>query len=343
MKQLKKQLKKQKGGFTYPISNASILNFIKGDTRQHCDRFGVDCGPMILSFIGFSAEEISQLQEEARRSIGTTLDKVIELITPKLTIPEGGSVFWEDVRPVVIDGGDFYNTLVRMILNRSFMLQNNYGYLLFLERPGRIGHFVLLAKINNEIFIFDPQQEKQIPKPICTDEWMRERDRVFRGNNINNTKVPNCDPPLATDRALRFQELVEYFRSNNFQSAKILIAQDRLGRDIKPGYTHETITNLSHFSEFPDIAASANNYMSGIVVSNTRKINNNEITKSLSGLSLKGKRSQKPTAGKKSFKNSTKQKGKSLLRSLFSKSKGKFGKKKGGSRKIKRNSKKYSK
>ena len=120
-----KKLKKQKGGFTYPISNASILNFIKGDTRQHCDRFGVDCGPMILSFIGFSAEEISQLQEAARRNIGTTLDKVIELIRPKLTIPEGGNLYWEDVRPVVIGDGDIYNILVSMIIHRSFMLQNN--------------------------------------------------------------------------------------------------------------------------------------------------------------------------------------------------------------------------
>jgi len=339
-----KQTKKQKGGFTYPISNASILNFIKGDTRQHCDRFGVDCGPMILSFIGFSTEEIRQLQEAARRNIGTTIDKVIELIRPKLTIPEGGSVFWEDVRPVVIAGGDIYNTLVSIIVHRSFMLQNNYGYLLFLERPGRTGHFVLLAKINNDVFIFDPQQEKQIPKPICSDEWMRERDSVFRGNNINNNKVPNCDPP-STDSALRFRELVEYFRSQDFQAVKILRATDRLGRDIKPEYTHETITNLAHFSEFPDIAASANNYMSGIAVHRTNQSINNEITKSLSksitGLSLGGikKRYQKPTVGKKS-KNSTKPKGKSLLRSLISKSKGKPGKKKkkGGSRKIKRNS-----
>ena len=49
-----------------------------------------------------------------------------------------------------------------MLIFKSYTLENNHGYLLFLARPDGVGHFVLLVRIDNLFYIFDPQQEQQI-------------------------------------------------------------------------------------------------------------------------------------------------------------------------------------
>jgi hypothetical protein len=330
-----KQKIKQSGGFTYPITNNSILKFIKGDTRQHCDRYGVDCAPMILSFIGFSPEEIKILQKEAIKNYGTNIDKVLDLIQTKIFIPEDGYLYWEDLRPDVPTGINIYSELVNMLIFKSYTLENNHGYLLFLARPDMIGHFVLLVRIDNLFYIFDPQQEQQIPNPICTDDWMLKRNELF---NQDNRKFINCDlPPYSSN--LRYQQLVDYFTNENFQEAKILKATDVYGNNLKTGYTHNTISNLAQFDEYPEIDISANSYMKGIIRGNIDYTINNDVnnflTTGLSSLSLK-KKGRKTGIGKKKYKNSKYSKKKNInkiISSVLPKYKTRYSKIRGVSRK----------
>ena len=85
---------------------------------------------MILSFIGFSPEEIKILQREAIENYGTHIDKVLNLIQNKISIPEDGYLYWEDLNPDV-QGGNIYSELVNMLIFKSYTLENNHGYLLF--------------------------------------------------------------------------------------------------------------------------------------------------------------------------------------------------------------------
>ena len=142
-----------KGGFMFKINDKQIERWNIGrDTRVCPDGGGVDCGAMILSFLGLPPQISEILQRQANYQEGLSPEQLIaglnELPKEEFTnVPT-------DIYPFNFDN---IPNLVEFLYNN---LPKSHAIIALCRRSEGLGHFILFAKDKrNQLYIIDPQND----------------------------------------------------------------------------------------------------------------------------------------------------------------------------------------
>lgn len=147
-----------KGGFFFQINDEQIERWNTGmDARVCPDGAGVDCGAMVLSFLGLSKDIVYPLQQLANRRGGLTLEQLVKALSQVNTKE---FVNLPDYNNIYAPNFDNIPDLVDFLYNN---LPHSHGVISFGQRADDIGHFIILARDSNGIlYMIDPQNSLMV-------------------------------------------------------------------------------------------------------------------------------------------------------------------------------------
>ena len=174
-----------KGGFFFEINDKQIERWNMGiDTRVCPDGAGVDCGAMVLSFLGLSKDIAYPLQQLAYDQGGLTLEQLVEALSQVQTKE---FVNLPDYNNIYAPNFDNIPDLVEFLYNN---LPHSHGVISFGQRAGgNIGHFIILARDSNGIlYMIDPQNDL-----IVSGDEIITRIQMHEFTNIKLLISSGCD------------------------------------------------------------------------------------------------------------------------------------------------------
>ncbi len=164
-----------KGGFLFKIIEEQFDNW-KSDYRCPPDGSDIDCGAMVLSFLGVPYDISVELQTTSNKQGGLTPKQLI-LALNKLDKTDFESFTrLEDVYTKQFSNG---KKLFQFVQNE---IPPEYAAIVIGEGSETIGHFFIIFKdSNNEIFILDPQASLFFSTTTATtiDEYLSTFDNGF--------------------------------------------------------------------------------------------------------------------------------------------------------------------
>ena len=188
-----------KGGFFFEINDKQIERWNTGiDTRVCPDGAGVDCGAMVLSFLGLPKDIAYPLQTLANQQGGLTLEQLVEALSQ---IQTKEFVNLPDYNSIYTPNFDNIPDLVDFLFHN---LPNSHGVISFGQRAGgNIGHFIILARDSiGLLYMIDPQNDL-----IVSGDEIVARIQMYEFTNIKLLISSGCD----------FTRLNLYKDGRNFQ------------------------------------------------------------------------------------------------------------------------------
>ena len=158
-----------KGGFMFKINDNQVINWNAGRDRRVCpDGRGVDCGAMILSFLGLPPQISEILQQQANYQVGLSIDQLIDGLN-QLPEEEFTNVP-TNISPFTIDVSSEIETLQQFLIVN---LPKSHAIIALCRRSEGLGHFILFAKDKrNQLYIIDPQNDAIINDKSMVEEYL---------------------------------------------------------------------------------------------------------------------------------------------------------------------------
>jgi len=257
-----------KGGFLFKIIEEQFDNW-KSDYRCPPDGSDIDCGAMVLSFLGVPYDISVELQTTSNKQGGLTPKQLI-LALNKLDKTDFESFTrLEDVYTKQFSNG---KKLFQFVQNE---IPPEYAAIVIGEGSKTIGHFFIIFKdSDDEIFILDPQASLFFSMTTATtiDEYLSTFDNGFYillGKTCELSKFNNLYKTYKSKngKSSRFRKYIDTSEKMDIRETneEKEFSEEEYGDEEASGYTpFEATMRRSKLADMSRRARELNDSMQGI-------------------------------------------------------------------------------